>query len=315
MKKLAKKVGQKLLPKSRSVSPAPSENVQVTSGSSPATRASAPLPAVASGALSPVPTSGGVPVISAIAITTQGNLPPAVDIPSITVDHTESGSMLTPGLAPGNTRPLLIPANTTALATDLLQVPGSPGAKGSLTDDEAAVSSVAHATELVSTGDTSQLVGDTSASARDSTARNTKMKSGLLTAWNGTQLLLNRAAGLLDGTPLKTPVAAVNVLIKLGSPRSLRKEQDIADNNDALKEIMSSTGERLELVAAALAKEGDAVSHEMIEQFAATLIKKILELHLMSTKATWKKIIESDDDKKKISHVFKEIDEQTKNFY
>ncbi|KAG6823825.1 hypothetical protein H0H87_000255, partial [Tephrocybe sp. NHM501043] len=140
-----------------------------------------------------------------------------------------------------------------------------------------------------------------------STARNTKMKSGLLTAWNGTQLLLNRAAGLLDGTPLKTPVAAVNVLIKL--------RNDVVDNNDALKDIIFATEARLNIVAAALAKEGDTVSHEMIEHFAGTLIKKILELDLMSNKATWKKILESDDDKQKISRMFKEIDEQTKNFH
>ncbi|KAG6849842.1 hypothetical protein H0H87_002423 [Tephrocybe sp. NHM501043] len=123
MKKFTKKLGQKLLPKSRSVSPAPSENVQVTSGSSPPTRASAPLPAIVLGSLSSGPTSGEVPVISAI-----GNTPQAVEIPSITVDHMESGSILTPGLAPGDTRPLPISANTTTLATDLLQVSGSPGA-------------------------------------------------------------------------------------------------------------------------------------------------------------------------------------------
>ncbi|KAG6843251.1 hypothetical protein H0H87_006685 [Tephrocybe sp. NHM501043] len=35
----------------------------------------------------------------------------------------------------------------------------------------------------------------------------------------------------------------------------------------------------------------------------------------MSNKATWKKILESDDDKTKISRMFKEIDEQTKNFH
>ncbi|KAG6806540.1 hypothetical protein H0H87_002591, partial [Tephrocybe sp. NHM501043] len=93
-----------------------------------------------------------------------------------------------------------------------------------------------------------------------STARNTKMKSGLLTAWSGTQMLLSRAAGLLDGTPFKTPVAAVNVLIKLGN--------DVAENNDALKDIIASTEERLNTVATALAKEGDTVAHAMIQDFA-----------------------------------------------
>ncbi|KAG6855923.1 hypothetical protein H0H87_009380 [Tephrocybe sp. NHM501043] len=77
----------------------------------------------------------------------------------------------------------------------------------------------------------------------------------------------------------------------------LKIPQDVVNNNDALKEMISSTEAQLDIVAVALAKEGDAVSHEMIEHFAGMLIKKILELHVMSSKATWKKILESDDDK------------------
>ncbi|KAG6810247.1 hypothetical protein H0H87_011246 [Tephrocybe sp. NHM501043] len=196
--------------------------------------------------------------------------------------------------------------------------------EGSLPDAEVIVSQVPHSTGLASTGNASQVI-DHSTPAQGptgtgmlsilaqltqvdpSTARNTKMRSGLLTAWSGTQMLLSRVAGLLDGTPFKTPVAAVNVLIKLGN--------DVAENNDTLKDIIASTEERLNTVATALAKEGDTVTHAMIQDFAGILIDKILKLHLMSNKATWKKILESDDDKTKISRMFKEIDEQTKNFH
>ncbi|KAG6809448.1 hypothetical protein H0H87_011892, partial [Tephrocybe sp. NHM501043] len=198
--------------------------------------------------------------------------------------------------------------------------------EGSLTDAKVIVSQVPHSPGLASTGNASQVI-DHSTPAQGptgtgmlpilaqftcvdpSTARNTRMKSGLHTAWSGTQMLLGRVAGLLDGTPFKTPVAAVNVLIKLGN------EQDVAENNDALKDIIASTEERLNTVATALAKEGDTVAHAMIQDFAGILIDKILKLHLMSNKATWKKILESDDDKTKISRMFKEIDEQTKNFH
>ncbi|KAG6845156.1 hypothetical protein H0H87_012952 [Tephrocybe sp. NHM501043] len=90
---------------------------------------------------------------------------------------------------------------------------------------------------------------------------------------------------------------------------------DVADNNDALKDIMTSIEERLDIVATALAKEGDMVSTVMIEDFAGILIKKILELHLMSTQAMWKKILETDDNRKKLNQMFREIDEQTKNFH
>ena len=45
------------------------------------------------------------------------------------------------------------------------------------------------------------------------------------------------------------------------------------------------------------------------------LIDNVLELSNMSKRATWKKILESEEDKKKIEEIFKQIDEHTKNFY
>ena len=45
------------------------------------------------------------------------------------------------------------------------------------------------------------------------------------------------------------------------------------------------------------------------------LIENVLELSKMSERATWKKILESEEDKKKIAETFKLIDEHTKNFY
>ena len=45
------------------------------------------------------------------------------------------------------------------------------------------------------------------------------------------------------------------------------------------------------------------------------LIDNVLELSKMSKKATWKKILESEEDKKKIEDTFKRIDEHTKNFH
>ena len=77
--------------------------------------------------------------------------------------------------------------------------------------------------------------------------------------------------------------------------------------------------------------EDEAASREMIEQFAGCaqcylvnisvlilyriLIDNVLELSKMSKRATWKKILESEEDKKKIGEIFKQIDEHTKNFY
>ena len=45
------------------------------------------------------------------------------------------------------------------------------------------------------------------------------------------------------------------------------------------------------------------------------LIDKVLELSKMLKRATWKKILENEEDKKKIEETFKRIDEYTKNFH
>ena len=45
------------------------------------------------------------------------------------------------------------------------------------------------------------------------------------------------------------------------------------------------------------------------------LIDNVLELGKMLKRGTWKKILESEEDKKKIEETFKRIDEHTKNFH
>ena len=45
------------------------------------------------------------------------------------------------------------------------------------------------------------------------------------------------------------------------------------------------------------------------------LIDKVLELNKMLERATWKRILENEEDKTKIEETFKHIDEHTKNFH
>ena len=94
---------------------------------------------------------------------------------------------------------------------------------------------------------------------------------------------------------------------------------------------MTRTAERLVVVNMALMDEDEVVSREMIERFAGCaqcylvnilvliqcriLIDNVLELSKMSKRATWKKILESEEDKKKIGEIFTQIDEHTKNFH
>jgi hypothetical protein len=105
----------------------------------------------------------------------------------------------------------------------------------------------------------------------------------------------------------------------------------VIDNKDALEELVTRTGERLALVNTALVDEDEGVQREMIEHFSRyaqiyllnisvlilyrILIDNILELSNMSKRATWKNILESDEDKMKIKETFERIDEHTKNFH
>ena len=98
-----------------------------------------------------------------------------------------------------------------------------------------------------------------------------------------------------------------------------------------MEELVTGIAERLAVVNIALMNEEEAVSREMIERFAGCaqyylvnisvlilgrmLIDNVLELSEMSKRATWKKILETEEDKKKIAETFKQIDEHTKNFH
>ena len=77
--------------------------------------------------------------------------------------------------------------------------------------------------------------------------------------------------------------------------------------------------------------EEESVSREMIVRFAGyaqcyllnvsvlilcrILIDNVLVLSKMLKRAMWKKILENEEDKKKIAEIFQRIDEHTKNFH
>jgi hypothetical protein len=97
--------------------------------------------------------------------------------------------------------------------------------------------------------------------------------------------------------------------------------------------VITRSAERLAAVNTALLNEDDseAVPKKMIEDFAGCaqfylvnisvlilyriLIDNVLELSKMSKRATWKKVLESEEDKKKIAETFERINEHTKNFH
>ncbi|KAG6899472.1 hypothetical protein C0995_005860, partial [Termitomyces sp. Mi166 len=142
------------------------------------------------------------------------------------------------------------------------------------------------------------------------------MKNTSQTIWHGVELVLKKVEGLLAGTPLKTPIGAVNVLIDLTNLDELIKIQAIIDNKDALKELINQVAKHLSAVNSALVdlEEEDTEFRQIIKEFAQLLIKKVLEIRAMSEKVTWKKLMDNEKDKAKIGEIFKKIDEDTKNF-
>ncbi|KAG6828467.1 hypothetical protein H0H87_001944, partial [Tephrocybe sp. NHM501043] len=202
------------------------------------------------------------------SVSTQESLSQVAEVPSITVDLTELDSASATSLTSGEIRSSAMQASTGMLATGPLQDSGSPGTEGSLPNAKVIVLQVPHSTGLGPTG----------------TARNMRIKSGLLTTWSGTQLLLSKVEGLLAGTPFKMPVAPVNVLIKLGNvcPLCYICKLGSARNRMSLrkmmysKDIIARTEECLGIVAIVLAKEGDTVAHLMIQDFAGSFAHALL---------------------------------------
>ena len=98
-----------------------------------------------------------------------------------------------------------------------------------------------------------------------------------------------------------------------------------------MEELVTRTAERLAVVNMALMNEDEAILRDMIVRFAGCaqcyvvnisvlilcriLIDNVLELSKMSKRATWKKVLESEEDKKMIAETFQQIDEHTKNFH
>ncbi|KAG6896396.1 hypothetical protein C0992_008545 [Termitomyces sp. T32_za158] len=134
-----------------------------------------------------------------------------------------------------------------------------------------------------------------------------KIMNGLQTTWTGVELLLNKLEKLLTGTTLQIPVAVLNTLIEF--------KNAVADNNKELNAHIVQITDRLGIVNKELYKINDNVSRELVKEFSEKLIHSVIELVNISKKATWKKIMENEKDKAQINSIFKDIDEQTKDFH
>ncbi|KIJ53753.1 hypothetical protein M422DRAFT_775760, partial [Sphaerobolus stellatus SS14] len=126
-------------------------------------------------------------------------------------------------------------------------------------------------------------------------------------AWRGVELLLKNVEKFLDGTPFKTPISVLNILIDVGNA--------VVDNKSDLKNQVTRTVNRLDIVNNASVKAEVGAVKDRLLAFAEKLIKEAIMLQQMSKNATWKKILDNEEDKNKIAGSFKRIDEYTKDFH
>ncbi|KAG6870966.1 hypothetical protein C0992_012027 [Termitomyces sp. T32_za158] len=128
-----------------------------------------------------------------------------------------------------------------------------------------------------------------------------KAKDGLKTAWHGLKMILGQVEGLLQSTPFKIPVTAVNMLIQLGDA--------VTNNNELLKELMTRIETQIETVEAFFSSDdmADIASTKMKEDFA--------RLHKLENNRLWRNILENEQVKAEIQKILRNVDENTRDFH
>ncbi|KAF8679010.1 hypothetical protein AX14_004584 [Amanita brunnescens Koide BX004] len=133
-------------------------------------------------------------------------------------------------------------------------------------------------------------------------------KRSLLLAWHGVKQLLKRIEPLLSGTMAKVPVGVLNTIIDIG--------EAVVANKSGLEQHVIQTMDRLNIVNDALLRADSDNSDvgSAMSRFARKLIDEAVMLKGMSLSPIWEKIIENEEDAKKIEESFKRMDEYTKDF-
>ncbi|KAG6876386.1 hypothetical protein C0992_013138 [Termitomyces sp. T32_za158] len=135
-----------------------------------------------------------------------------------------------------------------------------------------------------------------------------KAKNGLKSAWHGLKMVLEQMEGLLEGTPFKVPVAAINMLIQLGDA--------IGDNHESLKELMIGIQTHVEIIGEALVSNhaSDTASTKMKEDFVRLLVEDLFKLHNLENNGLWRDILEKEQVQTEIQRILKNVDKNSENF-
>ncbi|KAG6874870.1 hypothetical protein C0992_006138, partial [Termitomyces sp. T32_za158] len=136
-----------------------------------------------------------------------------------------------------------------------------------------------------------------------------KAKDRLKTAWNGFKMILGWVERLVEGTPFKVPVAAINTLIQLGDA--------ISDNHESLKELIIRIERKLEIVEASLHSDDttDMVSTKMKEDFARIILQDLFDLQKLENNRLWRNLLENEQVKAEIQRILRRFGENIEDFH
>ena len=105
--------------------------------------------------------------------------------------------------------------------------------------------------------------------------------------------------------------------------------QAVIDNQHAMKDLMARLTERVEVVSAACEEAGSEGARTRIDNFVryvleyelssnlislSVLVREAVKLHTLSCKATWKQILENEQDAGAVKDTIQTIDESLKTF-
>ncbi|KAJ7091066.1 hypothetical protein C8R44DRAFT_891755 [Mycena epipterygia] len=128
-------------------------------------------------------------------------------------------------------------------------------------------------------------------------------------AWHGLKVLAKTAEGLLDGTPFKIPIAALNRVIETADA--------IIANKEAMAVLLSPIREQLQIMSRELISKDPRYINDIqptLQRFAGALEELTSSLQMLHETGLLKRILERDEHPKEIANITRRLDEATKNF-
>ncbi|KAK6988690.1 hypothetical protein R3P38DRAFT_276526 [Favolaschia claudopus] len=128
----------------------------------------------------------------------------------------------------------------------------------------------------------------------------------LSTLKSGFTLLLKRTGEVLDGTPFKIPLSAVNTLIDVANV--------VSENRSNMRTLLNNISRQLDSINAASSLTTSIESKQWIREFSENLKREFDIISAIREKGIPNQILKSDDNVKVIEEAIRNIDDHFKAF-